>query len=208
MINENKNHWYDGLFYDKLIAPNQDEAFTIIRSLIENNSKVLDAGCGTGRLAFQLSDKCEEIVGIDLSKRNIKLAKKLLSRRYSPKIIFHHADVQSYLTANKTRFDYSIVSYVIHEVNENLRVKFLRTLAESSDRIIIADYIFPQPKSFTSLLNEAVEFAAGKDHYKNFKSFMAEEGILGLAAKTGLRVESEIKNSPLTSHIVILKNEL
>ncbi len=206
MNNENKNHWYDGLFYDKLIAPNQDEAFNVIRSLIENNSKVLDAGCGTGRLVFQLSDKCEEIVGIDLSKRNIKLAKKLLSRRNSHKIYFHHADVQSYLTANKTHFDYSIVSYVIHEVNENLRVKFLKTLAESSDRIIIVDYLFPQPKSFTSILNEAVEFVAGKDHYKNFKSYLEEEGILGLANKAGLKVESEIKNSPLTSHIVVLKN--
>ena len=51
---ENKNHWYDGLFYDKIIAPNQDRAFQIVKSLINKNSSVLDVGCGTGRLAFQL----------------------------------------------------------------------------------------------------------------------------------------------------------
>jgi len=27
-MDENKNHWYDGLFYDKFIAPNQDKAET------------------------------------------------------------------------------------------------------------------------------------------------------------------------------------
>lgn len=205
MNSENKNHWYDGHFYDKIIAPNQDKAFKIVKSLIANNSSILDAGCGTGRLVFQCKDKSNKIAGIDLSIKNIKIAKRLLSKNNLPNISFYHADLISYLKNNKVHFDYSVVSYVIHEVDENQREKFIRTLSESSDRIIIVDYLYPRPKSFASILNEAVEFAAGREHYKNYKSYLSNKGIMGIAEITGLKVESEIKNSPLSCHIVVLK---
>lgn len=51
---ESKYHWYDGLFYDKLIAPNQDKMIGKIKKLIEQDSEILDAGCVTGRLEFIL----------------------------------------------------------------------------------------------------------------------------------------------------------
>ena len=35
---ENKDHWYDGWFYDNFIAPNQDRLFGQIKNLIEPNS--------------------------------------------------------------------------------------------------------------------------------------------------------------------------
>ncbi len=70
MVN-NKNHWYDGKFYDILIAPNQDRAFNIAINLIKEQSSVIDVGCGTGRLSFQLKDRCKVVDGIDLSERNI-----------------------------------------------------------------------------------------------------------------------------------------
>ncbi len=34
----NNNHWYDGWIYDNFIAPNQDEAFRVVDSLIEHGS--------------------------------------------------------------------------------------------------------------------------------------------------------------------------
>lgn len=49
---ENKNHWYDGWFYDKIIAPNQDKAFASVKSLIEEKANVLDVGTGTGDYYF------------------------------------------------------------------------------------------------------------------------------------------------------------
>jgi SAM-dependent methyltransferase len=201
---ENKNHWYDGLFYDKIIAPNQDRSFQIVKSLINENSSVLDVGCGTGRLAFQLGDKCRKIDGIDLSKKNIDLANKKFSKNPSLKIFFYHADVQNFLMTKEKIYDYSVISYVIHEIDEMKRENILKLISEKSRYVIVVDYLYPRPKRFWSILNEVVEFAAGREHYKNFKSFLANKGIIGLIKKSGLKVVKEIKNNPLTTHIVIL----
>ena len=38
-MNENKNHWYDGIFYDKIIAPNQDKSFRIVKNILEKDSE-------------------------------------------------------------------------------------------------------------------------------------------------------------------------
>jgi hypothetical protein len=49
---ENKTHWYDGWFYDLLIAPNQDKLFQQIKNIIEPNKNIIDVGCGTGRFSL------------------------------------------------------------------------------------------------------------------------------------------------------------
>jgi 2-polyprenyl-3-methyl-5-hydroxy-6-metoxy-1,4-benzoquinol methylase len=70
----NKYHWYDGWFYDTIIAPNQDKLFDQIKDLVAPHSTIIDVGCGTGRLEFALADKCKSVLGIDLSKNNINRA--------------------------------------------------------------------------------------------------------------------------------------
>ncbi|MCK5572311.1 MAG: class I SAM-dependent methyltransferase [Bacteroidetes bacterium] len=79
-----KNHWYDGLFYDRFIAPNQDPLFTLIRGLIHPEATILDVGCGTGRLAWQLSERCRLVHGIDPSHRNIARATMVWESRGKP----------------------------------------------------------------------------------------------------------------------------
>ena len=201
---ENKNHWYDGAFYDKLIAPNQDRMFGKIKEIIEPNSSILDIGCGTGRLEFYISDKCKLIKGIDLSKRNIDRAELNLKVTPHDNITFEHIGLDEFAVNNKTKFEYAILTYVIHEVQEEKRAALLKNISNIADKIIIGDYLVPRPGGFWSALNEVVEFAAGADHYKNFKSFASKNGINGLAKESGLKIIKEIKNHPSTSHIAVL----
>jgi len=72
------------------------------------------------------------------------------------------------------------------------------------DKIIIGDYLVPVNKGFWNVLNEVVEFLAGKEHYGNFKHFLANNGLAGLVDNAGLKIISEIKNKPATSQLLVL----
>jgi len=199
---KNLKHWYDGWFYDKFIAPNQDTAYKVVRNLIKENSAVLDAGCGTGRFAFYIKDKCKKVDGIDLSLKNILVARNKLTEQPSLKVNFYHTGVIKFLSEQKSGYDYALLSYVIHEIDKTERIEVLKALSDSSDYLILVDYLVPRPYGFTNSLNSVVEFAAGKEHYNNFKSFVRDHGLYGLVKESGLKIIKEIKNVPYTAHII------
>ena len=201
----NKNHWYDGSFYDKVIAPNQDEAFEGVKKIISNDSVILDAGCGTGRMAFRLWGKYRKYTGIDLSIRNINTAKNKLCKLLSEKIEYIHADAYSYLQSSDTKYDYAVLSYVIHEIDEHERVPLLKLLSKHSENIIVVDYLVPRPGGFTDRINGVVEYVAGRAHYRNFKSYVLKGGLQGLSRQSGLKIIKEISNIPKTAHTVVMK---
>tara|TARA_B100001758_G_C18406438_1_gene612425 strand:- start:168 stop:890 length:723 start_codon:yes stop_codon:yes gene_type:complete len=75
-------NWFDSPYYH-LLYNNRDtkEAQFFIDNLISyfkipQQSKLLDVACGKGRHAIYFNKKGIDVVGIDLSKNNIKIAKK------------------------------------------------------------------------------------------------------------------------------------
>ncbi|MBK8944300.1 MAG: class I SAM-dependent methyltransferase [Ignavibacteriae bacterium] len=199
-----KKHWYDGIFYDKIIAPNQDKMFEQIKRIVGKDNSVLDIGCGTGRLAFQLSNHCRKIVGIDLSSKNISVANSNHNGNYK-NVEFVHGDIEKISRRVSEKFDFAILTYVIHEMQENERLGLLSAIKKISNKIIIGDYITPTPNSFWGKLNVVVEYLAGKDHYNNFKNYVKNGGLDYLAKEVNLKKISEIKNQPQTSHLVVLE---
>jgi SAM-dependent methyltransferase len=203
-MTNNKFHWYDGWFYDKIIAPNQDKLFGQIKNLIEPQSTIIDVGCGTGRFEFTIGDKCKSVLGIDLSGRNINRAKMTLLKYPNDKISFHHGNLTEIIKESGNHFDFAILTYVIHEVNKEERVDLLRQVAGIAKKIIIGDYVVPKPKGFPGFLSELIEFVAGIEHYRNYKTYMSDGGVSYLADKAGLRIVAENKNQNLPGYIVTL----
>jgi len=200
-----KKHWYDGRFYDKLIAPNQDRLFGIIDSMIEKESRVVDIGCGTGRFCFSISYKCNEVIGLDLSSKNINVAKSNLLKSGLKNISFIHGDAKNINEKINKKFDYAVLTYMIHELDLSERNNVLKQAKQSAEYLIIGDYISPQPKNHIGLLNKIVEFVAGREHYSNFKSFQKNGGLKNLAEINNLKIVKEVTNNPEGSHIVLLK---
>lgn len=201
----NKNHWYDGGFYDKFIAPNQKELFAQIIKLIEPETKIIDIGCGTGFFSFSVANKCQSVLGIDLSARNINKANQNLRNKPIDKLSFSHGYLRDIISQGKEHFDYAILTYVIHEVNEKERIPLLLEIAQVADKIIIGDYLIPHPRNFSGKLTRIIEFIAGAEHYRNFKNYEANGGIQYLADKAGLSIITEIKNN--TNHIAVLSKK-
>jgi len=203
----NKYHWYDGGFYDRFIAPNQRELFMQIIELIEPESNIIDVGCGTGFFSFSVADKCKTVLGIDLSARNINKANQNLEKKPNAKLSFRNAYLKDIVSQEKKHFDYAVMTYVIHEVNEEDRIPLLNEIAQVADKIIIGDYLIPCPNDFAGKIVKTVEFIAGTEHYWNFRTYEANGGIQYLADKAGLSILKEIKNH--TNHIAVLsKNNI
>ncbi len=198
-----KIHWYDGIFYDRIIAPNQDKMFSIIKNLVHDGSSVIDVGCGTGRLCFQLADKCSKVTGVDLSSKNISVANNILSGKNFSNINFIHTDASALTKQLEGKFDYSIITYAIHEMPPEERVAVINQLKLLSDKIIIGEYAVQKKSKMWNIVNELVEFSAGKDHYKNYKLFLRSGGVNSLVKQCGLKIISEVINEPITSHIVL-----
>ena len=200
-----KKHWYDGKFYDRLIAPNQDKMFNQIKNLIPKDSTILDVGCGTGRLSFQLADHCVKVVGLDLSSKNVSVANSNLKLNPKANISFVHGNINEVNKGNSKKYDFAIITYVIHEMHENERVTVLNSMRSAANKIIIGDYLTPTPSTLWGVINVVVEYLAGTDHYNNFKNYVKNGGIKYLVKESGLDIIAETKNQPQTSHLVVVE---
>ena len=202
---KDKFHWYDGWFYDKFIAPNQDGTFRIMQAMMDKDSTIVDVGCGTGRFVFQAGKRFSSVVGVDLSSRNIKLANQLLEKIEQPNISFIHANAEELKNHLDRKFDYSTISYVIHEMPIDIRLKILETLKAISNEIIIGDYYVPQPRNKRGISNKIAEILAGRDHFNNFKSFVKNGGLPGLVEDAGMTIVQQKQGVHGTSLIVKIK---
>ncbi len=203
MENE-KKHWYDGWFYDKIIAPNQDKLFLAINSQIESGSKVIDIGCGTGRLCFQISEKCSKVVGVDLSSENITTANKKLSRSKISNLKFYHRNAEELRKYLDEKFDYAVITFMLHEISPESRILIIKEAKSIANKIIIGDYLVPMPKGFLSFLNRLIEFFAGPDHYNNFNLFVKAGGLNSLIANNNLEIIYDLKNILYGSQLIIV----
>lgn len=202
-MKNDRSHWYDGQFFEMFIAPNQDRVFSHIKKIVMQNSSLLDIGCGTGRMAFQLADKCARIEGVDASRKNVAIAQRTLTNKPNRTLSFHHADALEFLSRVENRFDYATLSFVIHEMDEREREGVLRSLAAAADKVIMVDYLVPRQGGLRTIFDEAVEFVAGRDNYRNFRSFVDTGGLIGLSERAGLEVLGEVKSAGVSAHILI-----
>src|SRR3989344_316848 len=90
-----KLHFYDGKFYEIFIDPVFKEIRKIITEQIRDGSRVIDIGCGTGALVFDLSEKCAHATGIELSSKMFSHANKLKKIYGIKNVDFKHRNAAS-----------------------------------------------------------------------------------------------------------------
>jgi hypothetical protein len=106
-----------------------------------------------------------------------------------------HKSIGNIRSDGKKRFDHAVLTYVLHEVPAEDRSTLLDKVAEVADSVIIGDYLVPVPEGFWSFLNNVVQRAAGRDHYRNFRSYVNRGGLARLLATMHLELVQEFKDA-------------
>ena len=106
---------------------------------IKNNSKILDAGCGTGELLYILSkNKKLKLYGIDVSDKMLEVAEKKLGERANLKL----SSVEKMDFKNNS-FDYIFSEDAFHHyANYDLVMKNFYRILKNGGKLIVADFNF------------------------------------------------------------------
>jgi SAM-dependent methyltransferase len=179
-----KTLWHYGKLYNKIIDPMMKPSRDIIVALVPQRATVLDIGCGTGKLCFDLRQQKQcQVVGIDLSTRMLAFAQ--MNNPYED-VKFLHQDATNMEDFEDDSFDYIVVSHFIHELTRFQQLKALKEASRIARNIILLDSHTPLPWNFVGVLKRFFELVFGYDHYAQFNAYLDSGGIMGLLNESDL----------------------
>jgi ubiquinone/menaquinone biosynthesis C-methylase UbiE len=154
---------------------------------------VLDVGCGTGsHLELYQRYKCS-LYGIDMSPSMLDVARQRLGD--SAQLDFGDASQMPY---DDDHFDLVLTMLTLHEMAPPARLSVLneiKRVLKKDGRLLLIDY-HPGPYQpiqgwVAKVIIFFAEVAAGREHYRNYRQFMASKGLANLISLNGLKVEKE-----------------
>ena len=137
--------------YDESIAKSKGYPFegyysvlAYVHNLIQinNETKILDIGIGTGQLTYELYKKGGQIYGIDFSEKMLELAREKMSGGIFYKFDFNNGIPNE---IKDIKFDYIVSSYAIHHIDDKQKLNFIRELKgilKDKGIIVLADVAF------------------------------------------------------------------
>ncbi len=178
---------YDGALYGRVVEPLLGGVHSYVADNLPEGERVLDACCGTGGLARRMAASGRQVVGVDLSPRNIAFATQ---NRSSASLSFAVGDV-AHLDYEDQAFDVATVVMALHEMPEACRVPVFRELGRVATRVLVVDFAVPMPRNVSGLRNRALELAAGREHVNAFRNYSQRGGLPSIVDAADLQVNSE-----------------
>jgi len=178
-----------GFLYRILIDPLTIPIRRGVQSLIRPGDNVLEVACGTGALTLTMAAKAGYVTAIDLSEEMIVTARQAAAKRNIGNSTFEVLDATDLYCYPDDNFDASVTSLSMHQFDREIAVRVLTEMKRVALRIVIADYICPLNRDPAGLFAWIIEWMAGGEHYRYFRSYMKSGGIKSLAEEAGLKVE-------------------
>jgi ubiquinone/menaquinone biosynthesis C-methylase UbiE len=154
---------------------------------------ILDVGCGTGtHLDLYRRYECN-LYGLDLSPSMLEVARKRLGN--AAKLELGNATDMPY---EDNQFDLVITMLSLHEMPPETRsavIMEMKRVLKEDGCILLIDF-HPGPyQPLQGWISKVIiffsELAAGWEHFRNYRYFMANGGLSALAAQHGLKVEKQ-----------------
>lgn len=181
--------------YDTFIEPSVGVLRKIMFKMYlpKEGLRVLEIGCGTGsNLRLYQKSGCE-VNGIDLSPSMVKVATKKLGEQANIKL----GDA-SQMPYPDNHFDLVIAMLTLHEVPNSIRapiINEMRRVMKPDGRLLIVDF-HPGPIRFPKgwlykIIILFFERIAGREHYRNYRDFLANKGLSPLLRTNNLSIEKK-----------------
>lgn len=204
-IDKSLSHY--GRTYNNLIDPLNKPIRDKIVGLIPQGASILDVGCGTGVLCYELRrEKQCKVVGADLSLRMIEFAKK-----NSPfeDIQFVHRDATNLVNLQDDSFDYVVASLIIHEMHAEAQQQMVKETWRVGRKNLYVDSNAPLPWNIFGMLKRFFEVAFGFEHYPQFTAYLSSGGLMGIleAANLDKKIVHRELFSQNTNQMVVIAHD-
>lgn len=121
---------------------NRDEEKIYYQS---NGLKVLDVGCGFGHRSIEIAKYGGEVIGIDISEKNINYSKKLADKNnLSKKCAFLQMDVHS-MSFENNKFDLIIGRGIIHHLDIKISLLEIKRVLKKGGTAIFIEPLDANP---------------------------------------------------------------
>jgi len=166
MANYSVAKLYDFLLYPFLNNIRKKTAKIVIQL---NPKSVIDICCGTGNQLEYLKNTDIKLTGIDLSPAMLKVAKH---------IDCYEQDARDIQFPDNS-FDLVMIQLALHEKSfddQKMIIDEASRIIRNNGHLLIVDYeINEKTKSYSRYVINAIEFMAGKEHFRNFKEYHKNE---------------------------------
>jgi len=193
---------YDGWLYHLVVDPALARARRLVRDQVRRGSALIDMGCGTGALLFSLVDRCSGLVGVERSGRMWDYGRRRAQALGLSRVRFLQGDATGLDSLADGSFDYASATMVFHEMEREKRLPLLMEMRRLAPTLIVVDYRVPLPAGLSGIFIRLIEGLAGRDNYRNFRSFVDLGGLAPLLMKQGLSVEEEIPLHGSSLHLI------
>lgn len=134
--------------------------------------KVLDLGCGTGKIYQMINPEHIDFVGIDFSSQMIKIAKDTF-----PKGRFYHHDILKGLPEAlvNERFDYIIINYLFMHFSFRTSLDLIHVMLKHLDKegkIMIGDLLFLNPQARQEFFYQHQDYVGLDIHFHLYSQFV------------------------------------
>ena len=152
---------------------------------------VLDVGCGTGTTLKLYHEAGCRVFGIDTSPAMLEEAKNKTGNQ--AELVLGNASDTNYPDGF---FDLVIGMLTLHEMPRKIRPQVLSEMVrvlKPEGRMLLIDYHpgrvhFPKGWMYKAVIY-IIEIAAGREHFRNFRDFLANRGIPELISSQTLTLE-------------------
>ncbi len=178
---------------DRYLAPIRKQ----IIELVEDGSRVIEFGSGSGQLLAELAPKISAGLGIDQSETKISKALRLRDAQLLNNINFLNLELDDNFQSEE-RYDYAIASLFFHTLPEELAISLVQKMCAISSKVIICGFSNPATPLQRALVWLDQRFTS---HYPYFKRYQRQGFLVGLLQKTGVANYQELDTFDATLKI-------